>query len=464
MNEKKTPVETVDKNLEMILAEIVSAITPPSLGKALSDHLRSKLTELKDKGLMGSKLEEVLRKVASTLNDKWTAAEAKKLLDHISEQFIANAAIDLVALTRWMSHHQNNSKAVADCMDANPPDEIQVLRVLSEAGSQKRVFLATWKLTQKEVVLKRAVGSKDITARELKAHPLSIRHANIIETHFLKNTLGETYLVEERLSDVFTDYSVIHDTSVLANVLYDMAKALKYLHVDLKLVHGDIKPDNIGRRGRDYVLLDFGICRPVGEFTSETTGTGSLRTRAPELLLADSYKDIDAKRTDIWALGATLYKFYTGKFPLLNHNEVVPKDEVGRKELETKLRQRVSDEWEQRVDLKLLENNVVAHLVEKCLRKVPAERVTVDDLIEEARKELGPYLRISDNGNQSFSPLEEWEQIRSHLCSAETIQLLPISQKNILSKRLTELLDIANISSQEPGMKEGIQGFLAELR
>ena len=52
----------------------------------------------------------------------------------------------------------------------------------------------------------------------------------------------------------------------------------------LGLVHGDIKPDNIGKKEGRFVLLDFGICRSAEKFTADTTATGSLRTRAPELL------------------------------------------------------------------------------------------------------------------------------------------------------------------------------------
>lgn len=100
-----------------------------------------------------------------------------------------------------------------------------------------------------------------------------MEHPNITETHLLPNTKGEVYLVEERLPEVLSDATSLQ-LEEASNLLYDIAKALVYLHKTLGLVHGDIKPDNIGKRGGDYVLLDFGICRPADQFTSEVTPTG----------------------------------------------------------------------------------------------------------------------------------------------------------------------------------------------
>ena len=60
--------------------------------------------------------------------------------------------------------------------------------------------------------------------------------------------------------------------------------ALHYLHTDLQLAHGDVKPGNIGRRGRDYLLLDFGMCRPVNELLREASARG----QQAELVFVDA--------------------------------------------------------------------------------------------------------------------------------------------------------------------------------
>src|SRR5262249_16726469 len=132
---------------------------------------------------------------------------------------------------------------------------------------------------------------------------------------------------------------------------WDIVNALHYLHTDLQLAHGDVKPGNIGRRGRDYLLLDFGICRPINEL-SGSSATGSLRTRAPELLDAGAYSD--PRRADVWAVAATVFNAVVGRYPLLDPGEQVPRvsSPTSRAAFEEELRRRARDEWPARVDLK----------------------------------------------------------------------------------------------------------------
>ena len=46
-------------------------------------------------------------------------------------------------------------------MKIKPPDDVNIIRVFSRAGSQKLVFLAIWKLAQKQVVLKKLVDTEE---------------------------------------------------------------------------------------------------------------------------------------------------------------------------------------------------------------------------------------------------------------------------------------------------------------
>jgi serine/threonine protein kinase len=203
-------------------------------------------------------------------------------------------------------------------MAVDPPPEIDLIKILSRKGSQKLVFLATWRKTLQEVVLKQIIAKGEsaerIFSRELQPHPLNMVHPNIIETHFLRNSKGERFLVERRLDTVLDDEWDAQGIYEASNLLFDITKALKFLN-DHRLVHGDVKPDNIGKRVGSYVLLDFGICRDRQDFSGETTPTGSLRTRAPELLLKNEYSE--PEKVDVWALGATVYKAVTKRFTSL---------------------------------------------------------------------------------------------------------------------------------------------------
>ena len=185
-------------------------------------------------------------------------------------------------------------------------------------------------------------------ARELRSNPLTLKHPNIIETHLLRNAKNESFLVEQWIPDVLRDDWLCEGIEEAANLLYNLADAVAFLHNE-GLVHGDIKPDNIGKQNDAFILLDFGICRPVEEFTGEATATGSLRTRAPELLTDGSY--VDPKKVDVWAIGATVFNFLERRFPLIDRGEYIPRltELEKRAAFQAELVRRVGAEWDSRI-------------------------------------------------------------------------------------------------------------------
>jgi serine/threonine-protein kinase len=105
----------------------------------------------------------------------------------------------------------------------------------------------------------------------------------------------------------------------MVRVLSQLAIGLKQPH-ELKLVHRDIKPDNIflcGAEGGPIVkLLDFGSVRDNSEGAKKLTvvGTtiGSPFYMSPEQ--AQGLPDLD-HRADVWSLAAITYEVLTGKVP-----------------------------------------------------------------------------------------------------------------------------------------------------
>jgi serine/threonine-protein kinase len=84
------------------------------------------------------------------------------------------------------------------------------------------------------------------------------------------------------------------------------------------IVHRDIKPENLFlTRDGAVKVLDFGIARLhelTGQVTSTQTGNtmGTPAFMAPEQARA-RWDDVDA-RTDLWAVGATMFTLLTGQF------------------------------------------------------------------------------------------------------------------------------------------------------
>jgi len=396
---------------------------------------------------------------------EWDDEEAAAVLRHFLDRLANGTAPRIEDLTRWVLNHSNDSGLVIECMDLDPPEGITINRVLSGAGSQKLVFHGTWLLTLREVVVKRFRGSPEaaepVMDRESHSHPLSIDHPNIIATHLLRNSSGEVHLVEEYLPYVLSDDWRAPGVEEAANLLYQVANGLQYLHEGLHWVHGDIKPDNIGRKNNGYIILDFGICRPADEFTPEVTGTGSLRTRAPELLEADAYSG-DPYKTDVWALGATVYNSVVGRYPLFDRDEPTPRvwDQPDRDNFERELGRRAREEWDARVDFDLVHPSL-RPLLASALAFSPEERSTARELRERAEHELAAFLRTGyGEGGFRFAPVEELRQLSAHLPSGDAIVLMPIGRKQALADRLGQLVNVPGLSDED---REIAKGLLARI-
>ena len=110
------------------------------------------------------------------------------------------------------------------------------------------------------------------------------------------------------------------------------AEALQVAH-NQNMVHRDIKPDNVMMTTKGKVkVADFGLAKATDEDMSMTqsgTGLGTPYYMAPEQ--ARNAKHVDG-RTDIYALGITLYYFLTGKLPFSGNSalEVIMNKEKGQ--------------------------------------------------------------------------------------------------------------------------------------
>ncbi len=93
------------------------------------------------------------------------------------------------------------------------------------------------------------------------------------------------------------------------------------------VVHGDIKPGNaiIDAHG-DAHVIDFGLARVVGQAVGAVQPAGTLPFMAPELLRGVA----PTPRSDIYALGATLWLLLTGSYPHERRVRVSAADDAPR--------------------------------------------------------------------------------------------------------------------------------------
>ena len=115
------------------------------------------------------------------------------------------------------------------------------------------------------------------------------------------------------------------------HVALDIARALEYAH-SRSYVHRDIKPDNIlTTRSGVAKLADLGLAKRTDEasnLTAHRQGFGTSFYMPYEQAL--NARSVDG-RSDLYALGATLYHLVTGQVPFSgdNHLEVVEKKKNG---------------------------------------------------------------------------------------------------------------------------------------
>lgn len=146
------------------------------------------------------------------------------------------------------------------------------------------------------------------------------QHPNIVVVHSVFEANNTAYMVMayvegETLEDALKFQHIGGEAQIL-EILHPLLDGLEVLH-SAGYIHRDIKPDNIYiRKDRSPVLLDFGSARQsVGAQTRTLTALVSPRYAPFEQYGSSKEKDRQGPWTDIYALGATLYRAVIGRGP-----------------------------------------------------------------------------------------------------------------------------------------------------
>jgi [calcium/calmodulin-dependent protein kinase] kinase len=150
---------------------------------------------------------------------------------------------------------------------------------------------------------------------------------------------------------------------------HDLLKALHYCHRVVKVIHRDIKPDNIMINHNDEaVLIDFGVSALVeGQKDDEIQNNmGSYMFFSPEMFLKSQGVKVRGQPADIWALGITLYYLFVGRLPFEQAKNIFH------------LKELVVDHP---LDFSPVKDERGKDLIMKMLEKDPEVRFTIDDII-----------------------------------------------------------------------------------
>lgn len=144
-----------------------------------------------------------------------------------------------------------------------------------------------------------------------------LTHANIVAVHDFLETDGASYVIMEYIDGLdvarhVEQHGPLSETDAIT-MGREIASALDAAHRH-GVLHRDVKPQNIliDRNGKAK-LADFGSAKLDGQATMTHTGgvVGTLSYLAPEILQG---RRPDA-RSDVYALGLTLYYALTGDLP-----------------------------------------------------------------------------------------------------------------------------------------------------
>ena len=155
-----------------------------------------------------------------------------------------------------------------------------------------------------------------------------------------------------------------------AIVLNQVVKALNYLE-DMKMVHRDLKPDNImyssttNETNWDSIqikLIDFGFAKTSDNDLQDFLGTPYFI--APEIIKKEKY----GTKCDVWSLGVIAHLILTGKMPFEAENknklfEVILNAEFSREGTFSQLSQEAQE------------------FISACLTVDPSKRASPSDLL-----------------------------------------------------------------------------------
>src|SRR5437899_5481012 len=267
-------------------------------------------------------------------------------------------------------------------------------------GGMSRVFLAQERELGRQVVVKvlppeMAAGVNAERFRREIQLAASLQHPHIVPLLAAGHADDLVYYTMPLIEGESLRAKLAREGELPINetmrILCDVADALAYAH-EHRVVHRDIKPDNVLIARHHAVVTDFGVAKALSESTGKTSLTsagvalGTPAYMAPEQAAADPHTD---HRCDIYAVGALGYEMLTGRPPFTGATpqHVLAAQVTEAPEPVTKRRSAVPA--------------ALAQLVMRCLEKSPADRwQSAEELLQRLEAMATPSGGITPTGTE----------------------------------------------------------------
>jgi predicted Ser/Thr protein kinase len=206
------------------------------------------------------------------------------------------------------------------------PGGYRLLRLLGRGGCGE-VHLARDTRLDRLVALKFLTNAAPADVERFRREArfaARLNNPSIVAVYELGEHTGRPYIAMQYVEGRnFADAAL--GIAAAARVVREVAEALHHAHGE-GIVHRDIKPQNIlvDRDGRAH-LTDFGIARSLRAGAGETISVPGQIIGTPALMAPEQARgDIQAvdARSDVYALGATLFSKLAGRQPFEGDNLV----------------------------------------------------------------------------------------------------------------------------------------------
>ncbi|MBF0210194.1 MAG: protein kinase [Desulfamplus sp.] len=196
-----------------------------------------------------------------------------------------------------------------------------------------------------------------------------IFHPNIVELIEVVKDEDKFILIQEYVEGVTLWEALSSNPSCKEKeqIALQLISVIAYSH-DHKIIHRDIKPDNIMIMADGRLkLLDFGSAKEVGWIDVCGSPEGTLNFMAPEQLDGKA-----SLASDVWALGVILYLFAVHRLPFYQDNSCYPMD------IETDMVAILPSKIRADMPIEL------EKIIMRCLEKIPKNRYQNGSELQEA--------------------------------------------------------------------------------
>jgi len=201
-------------------------------------------------------------------------------------------------------------------------ERYKITSLIASSG-MGNIYLAEDQTLKTQVAVKENLYSSVDHSRQFRREATllaNLRHPNLprVIDHFVLPGMGEylvmDYVPGQDLREKVTSLRKPMSEAEAVAIGVKIAQALSYLHTRTPpIIHRDVKPANIKMTPEgDVVLVDFGLAKVQ---TTDLTEAG-VQGVTPGFSPVEQYGEGADARSDIYALGATLYYMLSGRVPL----------------------------------------------------------------------------------------------------------------------------------------------------